>query len=399
MDLKNKNILLGVTGGIAAYKSPGICSLLRKKGANVKVVMTKAATEFVSTMTFQTMSDNFVYTTMFPEVSTELGVEHIELAKWADIIVIAPASANTIAKIANGIADDLLSTIMLASRSKIIIVPAMNTFMLNNIATRENLKTLKDRDMIVLGTQVDLLACNDVGDGKMLEPSEIVDEIDTVLRKKDLLNKKVLVTAGPTIEKIDPVRYITNHSSGKMGYNLATEAMKRGAKVTLISGPSNLDIPKVDNFIQIESTEEMYNAVMENFENSDVLIKSAAPADFKPLHSSDEKIKKETQDGKLSIELTENPDIAKAVGLKKKNQFFVGFAAESENEIENAKKKIKRKNFDMIVVNNIKKKDAGFKSDNNEVTIIDKNDNIEKLDLMSKTDLANEILNRIVKII
>lgn len=233
----------------------------------------------------------------------------------------------------------------------------------------------------------------------MLEPSEIVDEIDTVLRKKDLLNKKVLVTAGPTIEKIDPVRYITNHSSGKMGYNLATEAMKRGAKVTLISGPSNLDIPKVDNFIQIESTEEMYNAVMENFENSDVLIKSAAPADFKPLHSSDEKIKKETQDGKLSIELTENPDIAKAVGLKKKNQFFVGFAAESENEIENAKKKIKRKNFDMIVVNNIKRKDAGFKSDNNEVTIIDKNDNIEKLDLMSKTDLANEILNRIVKII
>lgn len=395
MDLKNKNILLGVTGGIAAYKSPGICSLLRKKGANVKVVMTKAATEFVSTMTFQTMSDNLVYTNMFPETSTDPGVEHIELAKWADIIVIAPATANTIAKIANGIADDLLTSIMLAARSKIIIVPAMNTFMLNNSATRINMQTLKDRDMQVLGTQVDLLACNDVGDGKMLEPSEIVDEIDTTLREKDLLNKNFLITAGPTMERIDPVRYITNHSSGKMGYALAKEAMKRGANVTLISGPSNLERPKVENFISVESTEEMYKEVINNFETCEVLIKAAAPSDFRPKTKNEEKIKKETKDGNLTLELTENPDIAKKAGELKTTQFIVGFAAESENEVENAKKKIKKKNFDMIVVNNIKRKDAGFKSDTNEVTIIDKDDHIEELELMSKTELANNILDKI----
>lgn len=395
MNLENKNILLGVTGGISAYKSPGICSLLRKKGANVKVVMTKAATEFVSPLTFRTMSDNLVYTDMFIEPNFEVGVEHIELAKWADVIVIAPATGNTMAKIVNGIADDLLTSMMLAYRCPVIIVPAMNTFMLNNIATRQNMQTLRDRGMLVLGTQTDLLACNDVGDGKMLEPSQIVDEIDTLLREKDLLDKKITITAGPTMEKIDPVRYITNHSSGKMGYALATEAMKRGAKVTLISGPSNLEPPKVENFIPVVSTDEMYKAVMDNFENADVLIKSAAPADFKPLNSSDEKIKKESQDGKLTIELTENPDIAKAAGQKKKNQFFVGFAAESQNEIENGKKKIKNKNFDMIVINNIKRKDAGFKSDTNQVVIIDKNDNIVELDLMSKTDLANVILDKI----
>lgn len=397
MKLKDKNILLGVTGGISAYKCPGICSLLRKKGANVKVVMTKAATEFVTPMTFQTMSDNLVHTEMFPKVPISPVVDHIELAKWADIIVIAPASANTIAKIANGIADNLLSSIMLASRSPIIIVPAMNTFMLNNMATRENLKTIRDRGMTVLGTHVDLLACNDVGDGKMLEPEEIVYEIDTVLRKKDLQGKRFVVTAGPTIEAIDPVRYLTNHSSGKMGYALAEEAMKRGAEVTLVSGPTSLEKPKVAKFIQIKSTQEMFDAVVENFEMADVLIKAAAPADFKPLKVSDQKIKKEGQDGNLILELSQNPDIAKTVGARKTKQFIVGFAAESQNEVENAKKKIVSKNFDMIVVNNITKKNAGFKSNTNDVVIIDKEGNVKDLEMMSKTDLANKILDSVKK--
>ncbi len=396
MDIKDKNILLGVTGGIACYKSPGICSLLRKKGANVKVVMTKAATEFVHPLTFETMSNNLVHIDMFPKVSTSAEVDHIELAKWADLIVIAPATGNTIAKIANGFADNLLTSMMLAERSPVVIVPSMNTFMLNNISTRRNIKTLADRGYHILGTKTDLLACNDVGDGKMLEPEEIVDEIDTILRKKDLKGKKILVTAGPTVEKIDPVRYLTNHSSGKMGYALAEEAMKRGAEVILVSGPTSLSIPKVKNFIRIESTEDMYKAVMDNFEDLDILIKAAAPADFRPENISDEKIKKEGKEGKMALTLTQNPDIAKSAGQAKANQFIVGFAAESENEIENAKKKLENKNFDMIVLNNIKRKDAGFKSDNNQVIIINKDNQVEELDLMSKVDLANEILDRIV---
>lgn len=397
MDLKNKKIVLAVTGGISIYKSPGICSLLRKLGAQVKVVMTKAATEFVSPLVFRTMTDNFVYTDMFMKPAVEVGVEHIELAKWADIIVIAPATGNTIAKIAYGLADNLLTSMMLAYRCPVIIVPAMNTFMLNNPATRQNLQTLKNRGMIVLGTHTDLLACNDVGDGKMLEPDEIVDEIDTALRKKDLIGKKVVITAGPTIEAIDPVRYLTNHSSGKMGYELAREAMKRGADVTLISGPTNLVPPKVKNFIPIKSTEDMYKAVNDNFEDCDVLIKAAAPADFRPLNFSKQKIKKEGQNGSFSIELTQNPDIAKSVGQRKSHQFIVGFAAESQNEIENGQKKIKAKNFDMIVINNITQKNAGFKSDTNEVVIIDKSGKVENLEMMTKTELANKILDRVMK--
>lgn len=395
MNLQNKNIVLGVTGGISVYKSPGICSLLRKKGANVKVVMTKAATEFVSPLTFRTMSDNLVYTDMFIEPAVEKGVEHIELAKWADIIVLAPATGNTIAKIVNGIADNLLTSMMLAYRCPVLVVPAMNTFMLNNIATRNNMQELRNRGMIVAGTKTDLLACNDVGSGKMLEPEEIVDEIDTILREKDLKGKKFVITAGPTVESIDPVRYLTNHSSGKMGYELAIEATKRGGEVTLISGPTSLEIPKVKNFIRISSTEEMFKAVKENFQETDVLIKAAAPADFKPKITSDQKIKKEDNENGLSIELIGNPDIAKTMGSLKTHQFIIGFAAESENEIENGKKKIKAKNFDMIVINNITAKGAGFKSDTNKVVIIDKNEKFEDIEMMTKTELANVILDKV----
>lgn len=395
MKLKDKKILLGVTGGISIYKSPGICSLLRKQGAKVKVVMTKSATEFVKPITFQTMTDNYVHVDMFSDNPVTPNVEHIELAKWADIIVIAPATANTIAKFANGIGDNLLTSIFLAHRSPVILVPAMNTFMLNSPANRENMQKLRDRGIKILGTHSDLLACLDVGDGKMLEPEEIVEEIDYSLREKDLAGKKIVITAGPTQEAIDPVRYLTNHSSGKMGYALAEEAAKRGAIVTLISGPTNLEPPKNAKVIQVKTTQEMFNAVNSNFKTVDVLIKSAAPADFKPEKYSQEKIKKEGSHGKMEISLTQNPDIAKSMGELKTSQIIVGFAAESENEIENGIKKLKSKNFDMIIINNIKRADAGFKSDNNAVTIIDKDEKVEELELMPKLELAGEILNRV----
>ncbi len=398
MKLKDKNILLGVTGGISIYKSPGICSILRKQGSKVKVVMTKAATEFVKPITFQTMTDNYVHVDMFSDHPTSPNVEHIELAKWADIIVIAPATANTIAKFANGIGDNLLTSIFLAHRTPVIIVPAMNTFMLNSPANRENMQKLKDRGITILGTHTDLLACLDVGDGKMLEPDEIVEEIDFALRDKDLMGKNFVITAGPTQESIDPVRYLTNHSSGKMGYALASEATKRGANVTLISGPTSISPPKVNNFVSVKTTDEMFTAVKANFKNADVLIKSAAPADFKPERYYEEKIKKENNDGKMNISFTQNPDIAKTMGQEKENQIIVGFAAESENEIENGLKKLKSKNFDMIVINNIKRSDAGFKSDDNAVTIIDKGENVEELELMSKVEVAEKILDRIVKL-
>lgn len=393
MDLKNKKIVLGVTGGIAAYKAPGICSLLRKQGAKVKVVMTKAATEFISPLTFRTMTDNLVYTDMFNDNPVVAEVDHIELAKWADIIVLAPASGNTIAKIAYGIADNLLTSMMLAYRCPVIIVPAMNTFMLNNPASRQNLQTLRNRGMVVLGTHTDLLACNDVGDGKMLEPHEIVDEIDTALRKKDLAGKKFLISAGPTIEAIDPVRYLTNHSSGKMGYELAREAYKRGAEVTLISGPTSLEPPKVSKLINIKSTQDLFHSVEKNFDQTDVLIMAAAPADFRPKDRSLQKIKKTDKD-QMILDLVPNPDIIKTMGQKKKGQILVGFAAESENELVYGQKKIQAKNLDMIVINNITAKDAGFKTDTNKVFIVDKNLKVEDLKLMTKTDLANVILDR-----
>lgn len=398
MDLNNKNILLGVTGGIAVYKAPAICSLLRKQGANVKVIMTEAAQKFVTKMTFQTMSNHLVYTDMFDESPQSAEVEHIQLAKWADIFVIAPASANTIAKFATGIADNLLSTTFLAARSKIMIVPAMNTFMLNHPATRENIQKLKERGVIVLGTHTDLLACNDVGDGKMLEPAEIVDEIDFCLRTKDLSGKNILITAGPTIEAIDPVRYLTNHSSGKMGYALAEEAQKRGANVTLISGPTSLQVPKVSKLIRITSTLDMYQAVHDNFADTDILIKAAAPADYRPSSYCDEKIKKETATD-WSIRLEKNPDILKSLIEKKEKQIVVGFAAESQNEIANALSKLEKKHLDLIVVNNIKAKNAGFQSDTNVVTLIDKEKNINAIEEMSKSKLAGLILDETKKLL
>ncbi|MDY2986222.1 MAG: bifunctional phosphopantothenoylcysteine decarboxylase/phosphopantothenate--cysteine ligase CoaBC [Peptoniphilus sp.] len=395
MDLKNKNILLGVTGGIAAYKAPGIVSILKKNGANVKVVMTESATEFVTPLTFQTMSNNVVHYKMFEQLSN-MDVEHISLAKWADMIVVAPASANTIAKFATGIADNLLTTVLSASRSKVMIVPAMNTYMLNSEANIENMSKLKNRGVIVTQTQHDLLACNDIGDGKMLEPSQIVDLIDFHLAEKDLEGYNFVITAGPTQESIDPVRFISNHSSGKMGYELAKAATKRGAKVILISGPTNLTRPNVDKFVQVFSTQDMYNAVEEHFKKTDVLIKAAAPADFKPKNYSKDKLKK--ADANMnSIELVPNTDIAKHFGSIKTNQIIVGFAAESRDELNYGLKKLESKNFDMIVINNITQENAGFKKDINTVKIVDRNKNITDPGTMSKEQLSHVILDKVLE--
>ncbi|MBU5669125.1 bifunctional phosphopantothenoylcysteine decarboxylase/phosphopantothenate--cysteine ligase CoaBC [Peptoniphilus sp. MSJ-1] len=395
--LKGKKILLGVTGGIACYKSPGICSLLRKKGAEVKVVMTKSTTEFVTPLTFQTMSNNVVHVEMFNQLFN-MDVEHISLAKWADIIVIAPATANIIGKFANGISDDMLSTVLMASRSKVMIAPGMNTVMLNSVANQKNIQTLKERGVIILDTQTDLLACNDYGSGKMLEPSQIVDEIDRALTPKDLEGKKFVITAGPTVEALDPVRFITNRSSGKMGYALAERAEKRGAKVTLISGPTSIDIPKVENFVRIKSTRDMFDEVGKYFDECDVLIKAAAPADYRPKNYSDEKIKKGHDSDMSSIEMEQNPDIAKHYGNQKKHQILVGFAAESTNVEEFAKEKLAKKNMDMIVANNIKRTDGGFGTDTNVASIIT-SASIDNLEIMSKVELADEILDRVKKLL
>lgn len=397
MRLKNKNILLGVTGGIAAYKSPGIVSLLKKQGANVRVIMTDAATEFVTPLTFQTMSNSIVHNKMFNQL-INMEVEHIELAKWADIIVVAPATANTIAKFANGIADNLLTTVLLASRSKVMIVPAMNTFMLNSEANRKNMQILRERNCIVTGTQVDLLACNDVGDGKMLEPSEIVELIDFHLSEKDLSGYKITITAGPTQEPLDPVRFLSNHSSGKMGYELARAAKKRGATVTLISGPTNLSAPNVDNFVSVTSTQDMFEAVEKHFNDSDALIKAAAPADFKPKNYSNEKIKK-LDKNISSLDLSPNVDIAKHFGELKNKQIIVGFAAESNDELKYGIRKLKSKNFDMIVINNITHENAGFKKDINTVKIVDRNEEVVEPGTMSKEDLAHVILDRTLNLL
>lgn len=390
---KNKNILIGVSGGIAIYKTLDLISKLKKLGANVKVIMTDSATKFVKPITFQTMSENIVHTEMFNQLSN-MDVEHISLAKWADLFLVAPATANVIAKFAAGIADDMLTTVMLAKTSEVLIAPAMNTKMLENPATQINIETLIQRGFNIMCTGSGRLACGDVGEGKMAEPDEIIKEIEFLFTEKDLVGKKVLITSGPTMEPLDPVRYITNHSSGKMGYAIARNAHNRGAEVTLISGPTNLEPPKVNKFIPVRTTLEMFEAVGEYFEDTDLLVKSAAPSDFKPKSYSEHKIKKSGKTEGLTIELEPNPDIAKFYGAKKSKQIIVGFAAESRDVEKQATEKLKAKNFDIIVGNNITQEGAGFKSDTNIVSIIDKNGNIERNDLMTKDELAIKILDR-----
>ena len=392
--MNNKTVVLGVTGGIAVYKACDLVSSLRKLGIEVHVIMTKSASEFVTPMTFQTMSQNFVTLDMFEEPKT-WDVEHIALAKKADVFVVAPATANIIGKMANGIADDMLSTTIMATKAPILVAPAMNTNMYSHPLTQENINKLERLGYKFVEPASGRLACGDEGKGKLAPVEEVLKEILKLLnpRQKDLEGKKVLITAGPTMESLDPVRFLTNRSSGKMGYAIAKAAVARGAKVTLVSGKTNQTPPLgLDQFIPIESAVDMYNAVMENLESSDIIIKSAAVADYRPKNVSDKKIKK--TDGDLVIELERNPDILMEVGKKKGSKVLVGFAAETNDLIENATKKVQKKNLDFIVANDLTKEGAGFGVDTNIVKILHREGKIEELPIMEKEALADEILDR-----
>ena len=383
--LKGKTVVIGVSGGIAVYKTLDVVSRLRKLGVNVNVIMTKSATEFVTPLSFQSLSQNYVVCDMFEDPKT-WDVEHISLAKRADVFLIAPATANVIGKIANGIADDMLTTTVMATKAKVLIAPAMNTNMYENPILQRNINTLKELGYNFVEPESGRLACGDTGKGKLASPETIVDEVVKLLSKgQDLKGKSIIVTAGPTVESIDPMRYITNRSTGKMGYSIAKEAIERGADVTLITGPTNLTPPQnLKKLVKIESAKDMYEAVLENLDENDVVIKSAAVADYKPKNYSNKKIKKSDDD--LVIELDRNKDIAQEIGKIKNNKILVGFAAETNDLIENASLKIKKKNLDFIVANDLTKEGAGFGVDTNIVKIIDKEGNITEYPKMKKEE-------------
>jgi phosphopantothenoylcysteine decarboxylase / phosphopantothenate---cysteine ligase len=392
--LKDKTVVIGVCGGIAVYKACDLVSKLKKTGVNVHVIMTKSATEFVAPLTFQTLSQNYVVEDMFESPKT-WDVEHISLAKKADVFVLAPATANVIGKVANGIADDMLTTTVMATKAKVLIAPAMNTNMYENPVVQRNIQILKDLNYKFVEPESGRLACGDVGSGKLASVDTIFDSIMNLLEvKKDLEGTSIIVTAGPTVENIDPVRYITNRSTGKMGYSIAKKAIERGADVTLISGPTNIIPPKnLKKFIKTESAEDMYNAVLENLDENQVLIKSAAVADYKPKDYSDKKIKKSSDD--LSIKLDRTKDIAFEIGKIKEDKILVGFAAETNDLLENAKGKIEKKNLDFIVANDLTQDGAGFGVDTNIVKIIDKEGVILEYPKMKKEEVADVILDKI----
>ena len=393
----SKTVVLGVSGGIAAYKACDVVSRLRKENIQVNVIMTKHATEFVSALTFQSISQNPVAVEMFEPV-TNWDIEHISLAKKADIFLIAPATANVIGKIANGIADDMLSTTVMATKAPVVIAPAMNTNMYENPVTQANIQKLKDLGYIFIEPGYGRLACGDLGPGKLAEPDLIVENIKFLLNKTDeLKGKNVLVTAGPTQEAIDPVRYITNKSTGKMGYALAYQAALMGAKVTLVTGPTNLEIPfGISEVIKVKSAQQMYEAVTSSFDEMDIVIKSAAVADYKPKNISDSKIKKSDSD--LVLELDRNKDILFELGKLKTKQVLVGFAAETDDLIANAQKKLAKKNLDFIVANDLKQEGAGFAGDTNIAKLLFADENIVELPIMTKNQLSKEIYDKIIYI-
>ena len=393
----SKTVVLGVSGGIAAYKACDVVSRLRKENIQVNVIMTKHATEFVSALTFQSISQNPVAVEMFEPV-TNWDIEHISLAKKADIFLIAPATANVIGKIANGIADDMLSTTVMATKAPVVIAPAMNTNMYENPVTQANIQKLKDLGYIFIEPGYGRLACGDLGPGKLAEPDLIVENIKFLLNKTDeLKGKNVLVTAGPTQEAIDPVRYITNKSTGKMGYALAYETALMGAKVTLVTGPTNIEIPfGISEVIKIKSAGQMYEAVTSRFDEMDIVIKSAAVADYKPKNISDSKIKKSDSD--LVLELDRNKDILFELGKLKTKQVLVGFAAETDDLIANAQKKLAKKNLDFIVANDLKQEGAGFAGDTNIAKLLFADGNIVELPIMTKNQLSKEIYDKIIYI-
>lgn len=395
--LSNKTIIVGVTGGIAAYKACDVVSKLKKLNANIHVIMTESACEFVQPMTFQTLSNNFVINDMFKEPKT-WEVEHIELAKRADAFLIVPATANFIGKLAAGIADDMLTTTVMATRAPVIIAPAMNTNMYTNRIVQANIGALQDLGYKFIEPASGRLACGDIGAGKLADVDDIVayvvDFFEKEAQVKDLVGRRIMISAGPTIEAIDPVRYITNRSSGKMGYAIAKRAVARGAQVTLVSGKTDLDVPNgLVKYISIESADDLYENLVREFEANDVVIQSAAVADYKPKSYSDKKIKKKDSD--LSIELCRNKDVAQELGKIKGDKVLVGFAAETNDVLENATKKIKKKNLDFIVANDLTMQGAGFSTETNIVKIIEADGRINEYPKLLKSEVGDIILDKV----
>ena len=396
--LNGKKIALGVTGGIAVYKAVDLVSRLRKQGAEVRVIMTEHAQQFVTPLTFKEISGNKVAVSMW-DSNQEFNVEHISLANWADAFVVAPATANILAKMANGIADDLLSTTLLAAQAPIIVCPAMNTGMYQNPITQENIAKLEAHGVTVMPPAVGYLACGVSGSGRLPEPQQIVEFIDDFFAKKDgdMVGLKVLVTAAGTREPIDPVRFVGNRSSGKMGYAIAQAAAQRGAEVLLVTGPSALAIPANVKGVKVETTNEMLEAVMEAYEKMDVVIKAAAVADYRPRDVADQKIKKKTDDA-LTVVMDKNPDILKELGARKAHQVLVGFAAETQNLLDNAREKIVKKNLDMIVANDVTAAGAGFNTDTNIVKFLYPSGEVRSLEQMAKTEVANLLLDAVMEL-
>ncbi len=392
--LKGKHIVLGVTGSIAAYKIASLASMLKKKQADVTVIMTQNATNFINPITFETLTGNKCLVDTFDR-NFRYSVEHVALAKQADVFLVAPASANVIAKAANGLADDMLTTTLLACTCPKIVAPAMNTRMFQNEIVQDNLKRLEHYGMEVIHPASGYLACGDTGEGKMPEPEVLYEYIVKALTPKDMAGRHVLVTAGPTQEKMDPVRYISNHSTGKMGYAIAEQAMRRGADVTLVSGRVTIQPPIGVHVVPIVSAADMAQAVKERADEQDIIIKAAAVADYRPADVSDEKVKK--KDDSLSLALERTEDILAYLGAhRREGQFLCGFSMETEHMIENSRAKLEKKNIDMIVANNLKQKGAGFGTDTNVVTLLTREETVE-LPMMSKEEVADALLDYIME--
>ncbi|NBG89135.1 bifunctional phosphopantothenoylcysteine decarboxylase/phosphopantothenate--cysteine ligase CoaBC [Isachenkonia alkalipeptolytica] len=400
--LKGKNVVLGVTGGIAAYKACEIISGLKKIGANIDVIMTRSATEFITPYTFQSLTGNAVVVNMF-ETPKYWDMEHISLAQKSDILLVAPATANLIGKVATGIADDMLSTTIMASDKPVVFAPAMNTKMFENPGVQENMKTLLKRGYHIIPPKGGMLACGDEGQGKLQEVSIILEELERIYDKelqrenKDLEGIKFLVTAGPTREIIDPVRFLSNHSTGKMGYEIAKAIIKRGGEVKLISGPSGLEAPEGADTVLVESAEEMFEAVQESYPWCDVLIKSAAVSDYRPKTREGQKVKKDSRKEEIQLTLVRNPDILFEMGkIKGPGKIHVGFAAETEKIKEHGEEKIQKKNLDFIVANDVTEEGAGFAHHTNIVHFIDKNGDHSKTEKVEKSAIAHEILDKVL---
>lgn len=394
--LNGKTIVIGVSGGIAVYKVCDLVSKLKKLNANIHVVMTESATEFVAPLTFQSLSGQPVVVNMFEKIA-KWDIEHIELAKAADLFIMAPATANLIGKMAHGIADDMLTTTVMATKAPVLIAPAMNTNMYQNPIVQDNISKLKDYGYHFIAPASGRLACGDIGEGKLADVDDILKVAEDILFSNNVLkNTSILITAGPTIESVDPVRFFTNHSSGKMGYALAKAAINYGADVTLISGPVKIDKPNgLSKFIQVKSANGMFDAVKDNIIDKDIIIKTAAVADYCPIEYSNSKIKK--QDDDLIIKMKRNPDILKWIGMHKKSQqTIVGFAAETNDVMDNGIKKLRSKNLDMIVINDVTAKNAGFNTDTNEVRIVTSHGDLTDIPVMPKTQLAYHILDKIM---